>query len=100
YTRGYRDWSSDVCASDLDGGAVHVRVTVAQGGETEGAVLLAVFVVADPDPRLLKQPDHRREHLLARHPRPDQVRLRPLPDPGQRSEERRGGQGRSGEGDG
>jgi hypothetical protein len=46
--------------------SVHFRVLIAHRRQSDRAVLLRVFLVADPDHRLLEQADDRGEHFFAR----------------------------------
>src|SRR5438067_6021613 len=60
---------------EADGRPVDVRVPAAQRCETEGTVLLAVFLVADPDARLLEEADDRGQDLRPGDARPAKVLL-------------------------
>src|SRR6266702_5028209 len=60
--------------------ADHFNMSVSQGRQAEGAVLLSILLIADPDSGLLEEPDYRRQHLLPRHARPFQVAVGLLAD--------------------
>ena len=58
-------------------------MAIAHRGEPERAVLARIAFVPDADEGRLEQAYHRCVHLLARQPRPAQVRRDPAPDDGQ-----------------
>ena len=60
--------------------ADHFNMSVSQGCQAEGAVLLSILLIANSDSGLLEQPDNRRQHLLSRHAGPFQVAVGPLAD--------------------
>ena len=53
----------------------HPDMLGAQGGETKGAVLAGIFLVAHADEPLVQQPDHRGRHALTREDRLVEVLL-------------------------
>src|SRR5207253_509246 len=60
--------------------AHHLNMSVSQGRQSEGAVLLPILLIADADSGLFEQPDDRRQHFLARHVGPFQVAVGMLAD--------------------
>ncbi len=62
---------------------MHVDVSLAQGGQAEALVGLGVFVVADADRGFFHDPDHRRQHLLARKAVAAEVVVDPASQPRQ-----------------
>src|SRR6185312_9838065 len=63
------------------------HVPVAQGGEAEGVVLHGIFGIADPRQSVLHETHHCSEDLLARQPRPAEIRCEPTADRRQRPSE-------------